>query len=95
MFAQGADLGRSKGGARSPQPQLLVEHVGSGGQKPSQLIGEEAAATGAVDFQAMMQFFDPVFDVATSAVDRFVQMPGRVLEVGDHEARVVFGLRPG
>ena len=92
VFAQGADLGRSEGGAGGPQTQLLVEHVGGGTQQPSQLIGEEAAAAGAVDFQAMMQLFDPILDVPAGAVDRFVQMPGRVHKVGDHEARVVFGL---
>src|ERR1035438_10809616 len=95
LFAQGADLGRPKGGAGGPQPQFLVEHVGGGGQKPAQLIGEEAAATGAVDFQAMMQFFDSILDVPAGAIDRFVQMPGRVLEVRDYEARVVLGLAPG
>ena len=42
VFAQGADLGGSEGGARGPQSQLLVEHVGGGGQKSAQLIGEEA-----------------------------------------------------
>src|SRR5665213_1607137 len=32
VFAQGADLGRTEGGARGPQSQLLVEHVGGGGE---------------------------------------------------------------
>ena len=95
MFAQGADLGGSQGRAGGAQTQLLVEHVGGGAQQPPQLIGEEAAAAGAVDFQAMMQLFDPILDVPAGAVDRLVQMPGRVLEVGDHETRVVFGLAPG
>jgi Putative transposase len=94
MFAQGADLSGPEGGPGGPQPQFLVEHVGGGGQKPAQLISEEAAATGAVDFQAMMQFFDPILDVPAGAVDRFVQMPGRVFEVGDYEAWVVLGLAP-
>ena len=64
VFAQCADLGGSEGGARGPQSQLLVEHVGGGGQKTAQLIGEEARAAGTVDFQAVVQFLDPVFDVA-------------------------------
>lgn len=53
LFAQGADLSGSERGARGPQPQPLVEHIGGGGEQPPQLIGEEAAATGAVDLQAM------------------------------------------
>ena len=55
VFAQGADLGGSQGRAGGPQTQLLVEHVGGGAQQAAQLIGEEATAAGAVDFQAMMQ----------------------------------------
>ncbi len=91
VFAQGADLGRAEGGARGAQAQFLVEHVARGGQQSAQLVGEEAAATGAVDFQTMMQLFDPVFDVTPGAVDRLVQMPGRVFQVRHHEAQVVFG----
>jgi hypothetical protein len=60
VFAQGADLSGSEGGARGPQTQLLVEHVGGGAQKAAQLIGEEAATAGAVDLQAVVQLFDPV-----------------------------------
>ena len=42
-----------------------------------------------------MQLFDPILDVPAGAVDRLVPMSGRVHEVGDLEARVVFGLAPG
>src|SRR5450631_266503 len=94
VFAQGADLGGSEGGARGAQTQFLVEHVGGGAQQTPQLIGEEAAATGAVDLKAVMQLLDPIFDVTAGAVDRFIQMPGRLPEVGDHEARVVLRLAP-
>ena len=55
VFAQRADLGGSEGGARGTQTQLLVQHIGGGAEQPPQLIGKEASATGAVDFQAMMQ----------------------------------------
>jgi hypothetical protein len=41
----------SKHGARSPQAQFLVEHIGRGAQQPPQLVGKNAAGTGAVDFQ--------------------------------------------
>jgi hypothetical protein len=44
VFAQGADGGGSEGSARGAQTQLLVEHLGGGGQKIAQLIREEAAA---------------------------------------------------
>ena len=84
VFAQGTDLGGSEGGARGPQSQLLVEHVGGGSQKTAQLIGEEARATGTVDLQAVVQFLDPIFDVSAGAVEHFVQIPRRVFEVRDH-----------
>lgn len=54
MLAQGADLRRSIGGARRAQPQLLIQHVRCGAQQPAQLIAQEPAAAGAVDFQTMM-----------------------------------------
>ena len=79
MFAQGADLGRTEGGARGSQAQLLVEHIGRGGQKPPQLVGQEAGAAGAVDLQAVVQLLDPILDVGAGAVDHFIQMPGRLL----------------
>lgn len=95
MFAQAADLGRSEGGARGLQAQLLVEHIGRGGQQSAQLVGKEAGAAGAVNLQAVVQFFDSILDVGAGAVDHFIQMPRRLLEVRDHEARVVFRLAPG
>src|ERR1019366_4754163 len=69
VFAQDADLGGSEGRPRGSQTKFLVEHVRGGAQQPPQLIGEKAAATGTVDFQAMMQFFDPILDIAPGAVD--------------------------
>lgn len=45
VFAQGADLGAAEGRARGVQAQLLVEHLGGGGQQAAQLIGEETAAS--------------------------------------------------
>src|SRR5271157_3113623 len=39
-----------------------------------------------------MQFLDPVLDFATLAVDLFVDPLRALLEVGNDEARVVFGL---
>ena len=92
MFAQGVDLGRAERGACGPQAQLLEEHVGGGGQKPPQLVSEEAGATGAVDLESVVQLLDPILDVGAGAVDHFIQMLWRLLEVGDHEARVVLWL---
>ena len=63
--------------------------VGGGTQEPAQLVDEKAAATGTVDFQAMMQLLDPILDVAAGTVDRFVQMPGRVFEVVARLASVI------
>ena len=55
VFAQSADLCSPEGGARGPQTQLLVEHVGGDAQKAAQLIGEEAATAGAVDLQHLVE----------------------------------------
>ena len=56
--------GAAKGGARGPQAQLLVEHVGGGAEQTPQLIGEKAAAAGSIDLEPVVQFFDPILDVA-------------------------------
>jgi hypothetical protein len=72
VIAQGVDLSGSEGGPGGPQPQLLVKHVDRGAQQPSQLIGEEAAATGAVNLQAIMQFVYSILDVPAGTVDSFV-----------------------
>lgn len=55
VFTQRADLGAAVGGARGSQAQFLVEHIGGGAEQATQLVGEEASATGAVDLQAVMQ----------------------------------------
>lgn len=53
MFAQRTHLGRAERSACGAQSQPLVEHIGCGGQKPAQLIGEEAGAAGSVDLQTV------------------------------------------
>jgi hypothetical protein len=95
VFAQGVDLSRPEDGARGTPAQLLVEHIGGSAEQTPKLIGEEARATGAIDLKSVVQLFNPILDVTSGAVDRFVQMSGRVRKVRDHEARIVLGSRPG
>jgi len=97
VFAQSTDLRGAERGPGSPQPQFLIEHVRGGAQEPAQLIGEEAAAAGAVDVQPVMQLFDPILNVAPSAVDRLVQMPcrGDCLRLVTTKRGLSLGVRPG
>jgi hypothetical protein len=95
LFAQGAYLSPTEGGAYRFEAQFLIEDVRSGGEQRSKLIGEEAGAAGAVDLEPVVQLFDPIFYVAASALDRFVQVLGRSFEVRDHEGRIVFGVATG
>ena len=40
-----------------------VANYGGGGKQDAKLVGPEAGATGAVEFQTVMQFFDAVLDI--------------------------------
>jgi hypothetical protein len=71
--------------------QLLHEDVGGGGQEDPELIGQEARAAGAIDLQAVFELLDAVLDVSALAVDPFVDPAGRLAQVGDEEAGIVFG----
>ena len=48
------------------------ENVGGGGHQDAQLVGPDAAATGAVELQTVEQFLDAVLDVAAGAIHFFV-----------------------
>ena len=48
-FAERPYLGASTVGAGGSQAQLLHQHIGRGGQQHAELVGPEAAATGAAD----------------------------------------------
>src|ERR1017187_9297466 len=78
-------------GACGSQAQLLHQHISGGGQQHAELVGPEIAATGAVDLQ-LVQFLDPVLDLTALAVNLFVDPLRALLQVGNDEARVVFGL---
>src|ERR1700687_2117634 len=67
-LAQPRHLGARIRGARCPQPEFLHEDVRSGGEEHAQLIRPEATATGATNLEPVVQFLDPVFDVAARAV---------------------------
>jgi len=78
--------------ARRPQPEFLHEHVRGGGEEHAQLIGPEATAAGASDLESVVEFLDPIFNVAACTVDTLVDEPRRLPQIRDHKARVVAGL---
>ena len=71
-LAQPGHLGACIGGARGAQAKFLHEHVRRGGEEDPQLIRPEAAATRAADLEAVVEFLDPILDIATGAVDVLV-----------------------
>jgi len=64
-FAQRAHLSAATIPATGGQAQLLHQYIGGGGEEYAQLVGEQARAAGAVDFQPTMQLFDPVLHFAS------------------------------
>src|SRR6266542_3896447 len=83
------------GRARGPQPEFLHEHVRGGGEEHAQLIGPEATAAGASDLEAVVEFLDPIFNVAACTIDTLVDEARRLPQIRDHKARVVTGLTAG
>jgi hypothetical protein len=84
-------LGAGARRARGPQPEFLHEHVRRGGEEHAQLIGPEATAAGASDLESVVEFLDPIFNVAACTVDTLVDEPWRLPQIRDHKARVVAG----
>ena len=91
-FAQGPHLRPRASGPRRPQPQFLHQNVGSRRQQYPELVGQELRAARAVDLQALVQFLEAVLDFAPLAIDLFVNPARALLQAGDQEAGVVFGL---
>src|SRR6266496_4644575 len=77
------------GRPRGPQPEFLHQHIRGGGEEHAQLIGPEATAARASDLESVVEFLDPIFDVAAGAVHLFVNESRRGPERRDDEAGIV------
>ena len=84
-LAQPRHLGAGTRGARGPQPEFLHEDVRRGREEHAQLIGPEATATRAPDLEPVVEFLDPIFDVAARTVDLLVDEPRRLPQIRDHQ----------
>jgi hypothetical protein len=93
-FPERLYLSSGTGGMAEVESELLKKHIGGSGEKDTKLVGEETTAAGAVDIEAQMKLFDAILDIASRAVNVFVDPPGRLLHVGDDETRVVLDLSP-
>src|SRR2546425_1029389 len=93
-LAQGRDLGLGAGGAGRAPAQLLEQDVRREREQDPDLVGQKARATGPIHLQPVMQFLEPVLDVAALAVE-LVDGLRVVPEVGHHEARIVLGRAAG
>lgn len=87
--AERPHLHAGAGCARCAQSEFLHEHIRGGREEDAQLISPKAGATRAADRQIVVQFFDPVLDVASCAVDLGVQPLGGLMEIRHDEARVI------
>src|SRR6266478_6404782 len=70
-LAQRANLGASTSGTGSPQAQLLQQNIRGRGEQDTKLVGPEAGATGAADFE-VVQLLDTILYVTALAVDPFI-----------------------
>ncbi len=74
-LAQPRHLGVRTRGARGPQPKFLQEYVGRGREEHTQLIGPEAIAACPADLEPVVEFLDPILDVAARTVDGVSSSP--------------------
>src|SRR6266496_126708 len=88
-FTQRGHLSVGAGRPRGPQPEFLHQHIRGGGEEHAQLIGPEATAARASDLESVVEFLDPIFDVAAGAVHLFVNETRRGPERRDDEAGIV------
>jgi hypothetical protein len=61
---QRGHLRTGAGRARGPESEFLHEHVRCGGEEHAQLIGPEATAARAPDLESVVEFLDPILDIA-------------------------------
>src|SRR5712692_3222659 len=93
-LTQRGHLRAGAGRVRGPQPEFLHEDVRGGGEEHAQLIGPEATAARASDLESVVEFLDPIFDVAAGAVHLFVDKARRRPEIRDDESWIVPGVSP-
>ncbi len=89
----GAGGMRELGVGKADAAQRAEQHVGHRGEPQAQLVGAHGIGGGAVGEQIELAFLDAVFHLATSAVDRLVEIfsaPVFFPQRGDDEARVGF-----
>jgi hypothetical protein len=63
-FAQSRHLGARTGGTRGAQPEFLHQDIRGGREEHAELIGPKAPAARAAEVEPVVEFLDPVFDVA-------------------------------
>src|ERR1035437_1556829 len=94
-FAHGRDLRPGVAGRCQVKAHLLHQHIRRRRQHYPERVGPEVGTTGPSDLHAVVQFFNPVFNVAPRTVDLLVNPLRTLLQVRDHEPWVVFGLLVG
>ena len=90
-LAQRRHLGARVDGARRAETEFLQQDVRGSREQHAELIRPETRAARAIDLESVMQFLDPILDLAPLAIDRLVHPPRRMGKIGDDEARVVAG----
>ena len=76
------------GAFQAKAAQAIHEHVGEGAHDQAVLVGPPPMAGGAIREEIKLLFFDPIFHIATRAVDVVIECPGVSAEVGDEVAGV-------
>ena len=72
MFSQGRDLRPGVAGPGQAKAHLLHQHICRRCQQHPECVRQEVRATGPADLHAVVQFLNPVFDVAPLTVNLLV-----------------------
>ena len=83
----GGGLGAGQFGADQPDAANgLDEHVSGAGKQESELVCPPSRSAGSVSEESELLLFDPIFHLATSAVDLVIELPCIAFETGHDEA---------
>ena len=72
--------------------QFLKQHIGRRRHQYTQLVRQEAAATGAVNLKPIFKFLDPILRVTTPTINLLVNMSRRSVDIRDQETGILLRL---
>lgn len=85
----GFDRGRGQFGSGKTLAESPQQSEGEGVHQQSELVGLKSCAAEPIGFEIKLEFFNPVFGITSTGVDRVINLVSRFeKDVGNHKAGV-------